>query len=92
MRSKTQNRRLMEKFGEKENGLYHWFDEAGKAGHLGTLNSRVAADMFVAMLKSTTYWMSVIAWLPAPKKREQARLINEACLTLMSRMKAPGSG
>ena len=88
MRSKAQSQRLMDKFGEKENGLYHWFDEAGKAGQLGKLDSRVAADVFVAVLKSSTYWISVIAWQPTPKKREQARLIDEACLTLVSRMKA----
>ena len=88
MRSKAQSQRLMDKFGEKENGLYHWFDEAGKVGQLGTLDSRVAADVFVAVLKSSTYWISVIAWQPTPKKREQVRLIDEACLTLVSRMKA----
>jgi TetR/AcrR family transcriptional regulator of autoinduction and epiphytic fitness len=87
MRSEVQSKRLIEKFGEKENGLYHWFHEAGKAGQLGTLDARVAADVFVAVLKSTTYWMSVIAWQPTPKKREQARLIDEACLTLVSRLK-----
>lgn len=91
MRSQAQSKRLIDKFGEKENGLYHWFQEAGTAGQLGTLDARVAADVFVAVLKSTTYWMSVIAWQPTPKKREQARLIDEACLTLMGRMKAPGS-
>ena len=87
MRSEAQSQRLMEKFGEKENSVYHWFHEAGEAGKLGKLDANVAADIFVALLKSSAYWFSVIAWQPAPKKVEQARLIDEACLTLMSRLK-----
>ena len=88
MRSEAQSKRLMQQFGEKENSLYHWFEEAGAAGQLGTLDARVAADNFVAVLKSSTYWFSVIAWAPLPKKPAQARLIDEACLTLLGRLRA----
>ena len=91
MRSEAQSRRLMEKFGEKENSVYHWFQQAGKAGQLGELDARLAADIFVALLKSSTYWLAVIAWQPAPKKTEQARLIEEACLTLLRRLQASRS-
>jgi TetR/AcrR family transcriptional regulator of autoinduction and epiphytic fitness len=87
MRSEVQSHQLMQRFGEKENSLYHWFHEAGLAGKLGTLDSRVAADTFVAVLKSPTYWFSVIAWAPSPKKAVQARLIDEACLTLLGRLR-----
>ena len=90
MRSEAQSRRLTRQLGEKENSLYQWFQEAGEAGKLGTLDSRVAANIFVAVLKSNTYWLSVIAWQPAPKKREQTRLVNEACLTLVSRLQHAG--
>lgn len=86
MRSEAQSLRLMQQFGEKEHSLYHWFQEAGEAGHLGELDARVAADTFVAVLKSPTYWFSVIAWVPSPQKAVQARLVDEACLTLLSRL------
>ena len=91
MRCEAQSQRLMEKFGEKENSVYHWFQQAGDAGELGKLDARLAADIFVALLKSSAYWFAVIAWQPAPKKTEQARLIEEACLTLLSRLQAGGS-
>lgn len=91
MRSEAQSQRLTEKFGEKENSVYHWFQQAGRAGQLGRLDARLAADIFVALLKSSAYWFSVIAWQPAPKKAEQARLIEEACLTLSGRLQAGNS-
>ena len=86
MRSEVQSQKLMAQFGEKENGLFRWFSEAGKAGKLGKLDPRATADLFVAMLKSFTYWHSVIAWQPPPNKAAQKRAIDEACLTLMSRL------
>jgi TetR/AcrR family transcriptional regulator of autoinduction and epiphytic fitness len=91
MRSEAQSRRLTEKFGEKENSVYHWFEQAGEAGQLGTLDPKLAADIFVALLKSSAYWFCVIAWQPAPEKAEQARLVEEACLTLSGRVQASSS-
>lgn len=91
MRSKAQSQRLMQQFGEKENSMYHWFQEAGAAGKLGELDSRVAAETFLAVLKSPTYWFSVIAWAPSPKKRAQACLISEACRTLLGRLGYKGN-
>lgn len=88
MRSKAQSQQLMTRFGEKEHSVYHWFQQAGDAGQLGKLDARVAGDIFMALLKSSTYWFAVIAWQPAPKKAEQTRLVDEACLTLVSRLQA----
>lgn len=88
MRSQTRSRDLMEQIGEKENGLFRWFTEAGKLGKLGKLDPRAAADLFVGMLKSRIYWHSVVAWQPAPGKAAQKRAIDEACLTLMCRLEA----
>lgn len=90
MRSEERSLSLMAQFGEKENGLFRWFSEAGKAGRLGKLDPRAAADTFMAMLKSSTYWHSVIAWQPPPDKGAQKRVIDEACLTLMSRLGSAG--
>lgn len=90
MRSQERSLSLMAQFGEKENGLFRWFSEAGNAGKLGKLDPRAAADTFVAMLKSSTYWHSVIAWQPPPDKAMQKRVIDEACLTLMSRLGSAG--
>lgn len=86
MRSEERSQQLMVRFGEKENGLFRWFSEAGKAGKLGKLDPRMTADLFVAMLKSSIYWHSVIGWQPVPNKTMQKRVINEACLTLLSRL------
>jgi TetR/AcrR family transcriptional regulator of autoinduction and epiphytic fitness len=86
MRSEERSLQLMAQFGEKENGLFRWFSEAGKAGKLGKLAPRATADLFVAMLKSCSYWHSVIAWQPPPNKATQKRVIDEACLTLLSRL------
>ncbi|HEY0199853.1 MAG TPA: TetR/AcrR family transcriptional regulator [Rhodanobacter sp.] len=86
MRSRERSLQLVAQFGEKENGLFRWFSEAGKAGQLGKLDPRSTADLFVSMLKSCTYWHSVIAWQPAPGKAVQKRVINEACLTLLARL------
>ncbi|MGC1549353.1 MAG: TetR/AcrR family transcriptional regulator [Rhodanobacter sp.] len=86
MRSEAQSLKLMAQFGEKENGLFRWFSEAGEAGKLGKLDPRITADLFVAMLKSRIYWHSVIGWQPPPNKAVQKRAIDEACLTLMSRL------
>jgi TetR/AcrR family transcriptional regulator of autoinduction and epiphytic fitness len=91
MRSEAQSQKLMTQFGEKENGLFRWFSEAGEAGQLGKLDPRASADLFIAMLKSSTYWYSVIAWQPTPDKPTQTRIIDEACLTLLSRLQQPGS-
>jgi len=91
MRSEQRSRTLMAQFGEKEHGLFGWFSEAGKAGKLGKLDPRATADTFVAMLKSSTYWHSVIAWQPPPDKAMQKRVIDEACLTLMSRLGNAGT-
>ena len=91
MRSEERSQQLMVRFGEKENGLFRWFNEAGNAGKLGKLDPRALADVFVAMLKSCTYWHSVIAWQPAPNKSTQKRVIDEACLTLLSRLGQPRS-
>ena len=91
MRSEAQSLQLMEQFGEKENSVYHWFQQAGDAGQLGQLDAKLAADIFVAFLKSSAYWFSVIAWQPVPKKAEQARLIEEACLTLLGRLQTSRS-
>ena len=90
IRSEAQSQKLMAQLGEKENGLFRWFSEAGDAGKLGQLDPRVSADLFVAMLKRT-YWFSVIAWQPALDKPAQARIIDEACLTLLSRLEQPSS-
>jgi TetR/AcrR family transcriptional regulator, regulator of autoinduction and epiphytic fitness len=43
------------------------------------------------MLKSSIYWHSVIAWQPPPDKAMQKRVIDEACLTLMSRLGNAGA-
>ena len=91
MRSEAQSQKLMTQFGEKENGLFRWFSEAGEAGKLGKLDPRASADLFIAMLKSSTYWYSVIAWQPAPDQPMQTRIIDEACLTLLSRLQESGS-
>lgn len=91
MRSEQRSRTLMEQFGEKEHGLFRWFSEAGKAGKLGKLDPRTTADTFVAMLKSSIYWHSVIAWQPPPDKAMQKRVIDEACLTLISRLGNAGA-
>jgi TetR/AcrR family transcriptional regulator, regulator of autoinduction and epiphytic fitness len=91
MRSEQRSRTLMAQFGEKEHGLFRWFSEAGKAGKLGRLDPRAIADTFVAMLKSSIYWHSVIAWQPPPDKAMQKRVIDEACLTLMSRLGNAGT-
>jgi TetR/AcrR family transcriptional regulator, regulator of autoinduction and epiphytic fitness len=91
MRSEQRSRTLMEQFGEKEHGLFRWFSEAGRAGKLGKLDPRTIADAFVAMLKSSIYWHSVIAWQPPPDKAMQKRVIDEACLTLMSRLGNAGA-
>jgi len=91
MRSEAQSQKLMAQFGEKENGLFRWFSEAGDAGKLGKLDPRASADLFIAMLKSSTYWYSVIAWQPAPDKPAQAHIIDEACLTLLSRLQQASS-
>ena len=91
MRSEQRSRTLMAQFGEKEHGLFGWFSEAGNAGKLGKLDPRATADTFVAMLKSSTYWHSVIAWQPPPDKAMQKRVIDEACLTLMSRLGNAGT-
>ncbi|WP_158883846.1 TetR/AcrR family transcriptional regulator [Rhodanobacter sp. L36] len=89
MRSEQRSLQLMVQFGEKENGLFRWFSEAGKAGKLGKLDPRVAAELFVAMLKSPAYWYSVIGWQPSPRKAAQKRIIDEACTTLLSRLASP---
>jgi len=86
MRSEERSQQLIAQFGEKENGLFRWFSEAGNAGKLGKLDPCAIADLFVAMLKSSAYWHSVIGWQPAPNKAMQKRVIDEACLTLMSRL------
>lgn len=91
MRSEQRSRTLMEQFGEKEHGLFRWFSEAGKAGKLGKLDPRTIADTFVAMLKSSIYWHSVIAWQPPPDKAMRKRVIDEACITLMSRLGNAGT-
>lgn len=91
MRSEERSLTLMAQFGEKEHGLFRWFSEAGKAGRLGKLDPRAAADTFMAMLKSSTYWHSVIAWQPPPDKATQKRVIDEACLTLISRLNSVGT-
>ncbi len=88
MRSQERSQTLMQRFGEKENGLFRWFTEAGRAGELGKLDPRATADLFVGMLKSWTYWHSVVAWQPAPGKAAQKRAIDEVCLTLMCRLDA----
>jgi TetR/AcrR family transcriptional regulator of autoinduction and epiphytic fitness len=91
MRSQERSLKLMAQFGEKENSLYRWFTEAGKADQLGKLDPRTTADLFVAMLKSCTYWHSVIAWQPAPGKAAQKRVIDEACVMLTSRLSTPSA-
>ena len=90
MRSEERSLSLIAQFGEKENGLFRWFSEAGNAGKLGKLDPRMTADLFVAMLKSSVYWHSVIGWQPAPDKATQKRVIDEACLTLLSRLDQAG--
>jgi TetR/AcrR family transcriptional regulator of autoinduction and epiphytic fitness len=87
MRSETQSQRLMAQFGEKENGLFRWFSEAGAAGRLGDMQPTIAAHLFVGMLKSCAYWHSVIAWQPSPDAAAQAAVIDEACRMLISRLK-----
>lgn len=88
MRSEARSHVLMQQFAEKENGLFQWFSEAGKAGKLGKLDPRNTADLFVAMLKSRTYWHSVIGWNPPPGKALQKRIIDEACRTLSCLLQA----
>jgi TetR/AcrR family transcriptional regulator, regulator of autoinduction and epiphytic fitness len=91
MRSEERSLTLMAQFDEKEHGLFRWFSEAGKAGKLGKLDPRTTADTFMAMLKSSIYWHSVIAWQPPPDKAMQKRVIDEACLTLISRLGNSGT-
>jgi TetR/AcrR family transcriptional regulator of autoinduction and epiphytic fitness len=86
MRSQTRSRQLIGEFGEKENGLFGWFTEAGKAGQLGKLDPRATADMFAGMLKSTSYWHAVIGWQPPPDKSAQRKIVDEACRMLTSRL------
>jgi TetR/AcrR family transcriptional regulator of autoinduction and epiphytic fitness len=86
MRSQARSRQLVSEFGEKENGLFGWFTEAGKAGKLGKLDPRATADMFASMLKSFAYWHAVIGWQPPPDQAMQTRIIDEACQMLTSRL------
>jgi TetR/AcrR family transcriptional regulator of autoinduction and epiphytic fitness len=86
MRSEARSLKLISEFGEKENGLFGWFTEAGKAGKLGKLDPRRTADTFVSMLKSFAYWHAVIGWQPPPDKATQTKIIGEACEMLTSRL------
>lgn len=90
MRSEERSLSLMRHFGDKENSLFRWFGEAGNAGMLGPLEPRAAANLFVAMLKSSSYWLAVTAWQPPPGKAARKRIIDEACLTLTRRLHSPG--
>jgi TetR/AcrR family transcriptional regulator of autoinduction and epiphytic fitness len=86
MRSQAQSARLLARFHEKELGLYRWFADAHEAGKLGGIASVLAADMFTGLLKSCTYWQSVIGWQPAPDEAAQATMIDEACRMFLARL------
>lgn len=86
MRSQEQSARLLARFHEKELGLYRWFADAHDAGKLGDIAPALAADMFTGLLKSCTYWHSVIGWQPAPDQAAQAAMIDETCRMFVARL------
>jgi TetR/AcrR family transcriptional regulator, regulator of autoinduction and epiphytic fitness len=86
MRSQEQSARLLARFHEKELGLYRWFADAHDAGKLGDIAPALAADMFTGLLKSCTYWHSVIGWQPAPDDDAQAAMIDETCRMFVARL------
>lgn len=86
MRSQEQSARLLARFHEKELGLYRWFADAHEAGKLGDIAPALAADMFTGLLKSCTYWHSVIGWQAAPDVAVQTTMIDEACRMFVARL------
>ncbi|HEX7815247.1 TetR/AcrR family transcriptional regulator [Dyella sp.] len=86
MRSQAQSKRLLQRFEEKEWGLHRWFADAHAVGKLGQLDPALAVEMFTGILKSCTYWQSVIGWRPAPSPAVQKAVVEEACRMLMARL------
>lgn len=86
MRSREQSARLLARFHEKEIGLYRWFADAHDAGKLGDIAPALAADMFTGLLKSCTYWQSVIGWQAAPDQATQAAMVDETCRMFVARL------
>ena len=89
MHSQERSAQLATRFQEKELGLYRWFGDAHAAGMLGDMSPQLAADLFVGMLKSCTYWHAVIGWQAPPDAATQAKLIGEACAMLLARLGDP---
>jgi len=86
MHSQERSAQLTTLFREKELGLYRWFGEAHAAGELINMPSQLAADLFVGMLKSCTYWHAVIGWQTPPDATAQAKIVDEACAMLLARL------
>jgi TetR/AcrR family transcriptional regulator of autoinduction and epiphytic fitness len=88
MRSDAEAERLMQKFSNVECGLFGWFASAGAAGALGKLDPRLAADMFIALLKGLAYWPQAVVRQPAPDTATRKRIIAEACAMIEWRIAA----
>ena len=86
LRSAEQSTRLLARSQEKELGLYRWFAQVHAANALGDLAPEVAAETFVGLLKSGSYWRSVIGWQAPPDEAQQQATIDEACRTLLARI------
>ncbi|MCG7534782.1 TetR/AcrR family transcriptional regulator [Pseudoalteromonas sp. OOF1S-7] len=79
MRCQAQADRLNHKFSQCEAAMSLWFEEASRAGCLGTFSAPFAAAFFWGALKRLTFWDQAIRWQAPLAEADLDAFVDQAC-------------